>query len=165
MNTRAKILVMLDCSEILESRLWVGSYVQPEDVAYLRQLGIETVFGLQSDRDFDHYGINLKALLHSYALAGIHLHRIPIRDFDTSELAANLALGVQELTKALAPEQAKVYVHCTAGINRAPTLVAAYLMRAQKLSARDAFDFICMKRHCSPYLDVLEIYETDYGDS
>jgi protein-tyrosine phosphatase len=163
-NTHAKIVMMLDCSEILESRLWVGSYVQPEDVAHLRQLGIKTVLSLQSDRDFEHYGISLKALVHSYALAGIDLHRFPIRDFDKSELVANLAPGVQELTKALSPEQAKVYVHCTAGVNRAPTLVAAYLMRALKLSARDAFDFVCMKRHCSPYLDVLEIYETDYGD-
>lgn len=165
MNTHAKIVVMLDCNEILESRLWVGSYIRPEDVAYLRQLGIKTVLSLQSDRDFEHYGISLKVLLHSYELAGIHLHRIPIRDFDKSELAANLALGVKELTEALVPEEAKVYVHCTAGINRAPTLVAAYLMQAQKLSARDAFEFVCMKRHCSPYLDVLEIYETDRGYS
>jgi len=119
---------------------------------------------LQSDRDLEHYGINLKALLHSYELAGIRLHRIPIRDFDKSELVTNLAMGVRELAEALRPEQEKVYVHCTAGINRAPTLVAAYLMRVQKLSARDACDFVSMKRHCSPYLDVLEIYETGYGD-
>ena len=157
--------MMFDCSEILESRLWVGSYVHPEDVVYLGQLGIKAVLSLQSDRDLEHYGINLQVLLHSYELAGISLQRIPIRDFDKSELVANLEMGVRELAKALLPEKAKVYVHCTAGINRAPTLVAAYLMRAQKLSARDACDFVCMKRHCSPYLGVLEIYETDYGDS
>jgi len=155
---------MLDCSEILESRLWIGSYVRPEDIAFLRQLGITAVLSLQTDRDLEYYGICLETLENAYEMFNIRLHRIPIRDFDRSEVAEHLAAGVRELAKTLSQPQAKVYVHCTAGINRAPTLVAAYLMREQRLTAREAYDFVCMKRHCSPYHDVLVIFEKDTGD-
>ena len=151
--------MILDCNEIIQDRLWVGCFIRAEEVRALRMLGITTVISLQSDRDLDDYNISMKKLLKAYELAEIELRRVPTEDFDKEALCANLPQAVGELESALAPRWAKVYVHCTAGINRGPTLAAAYLMKIRGLSAREAYDCITGKRHCNPYLDTLEAYE------
>ena len=151
--------MLLDCNEIIEDRLWVGCYIRPEEVRYLCQLGITIVLNLQSDRDLDYYAIRVEELLLAYEVAGIEHHRIPIPDFDKQALESNLSHAVYALEKALAPLSSRVYVHCTAGINRGPTLAAAYLVKVRGLSAKEAYDYILAKRNCSPYLDILESYE------
>jgi dual specificity phosphatase 12 len=151
--------MFLDCNEIIENKIWVGSFIRPEEVRFLRQLGITTVLSLQSDRDLEDYHVSKSKLQKAYEAAEIELRRIPTEDFNKTALSANLGRSVAELEKALAPRWAKAYVHCTAGINRGPTLVAAYLIKSRKMPAREAYDFISTKRHCSPYLDVLETYE------
>ena len=152
--------MILDCNEIIQSRLWVGSYVRPEEVRFLRQLGITSVLSLQSEKDLEDYNIPLKKLLKAHEMEQIQLHRIPTIDFDKQALAENLSQGVEELEKALSPRWSKVYLHCTAGINRAPTLAAAYLIKVQGLSAQEAYDYVTTKRRCSPYIEVLQEYET-----
>jgi len=72
----------------------------------------------------------MKKLLAAYKLAAIELRRIPIPDFDRHVLGMHLPQAVEELEDALAPSSGKVYVHCTAGINRGPTLAAAILSRS-----------------------------------
>ncbi|MBI1871975.1 dual specificity protein phosphatase family protein, partial [Candidatus Collierbacteria bacterium] len=56
----------------------------------------------------------------------------------------------------------KTYVHCTHGHGRAPTLVAAYLIKKGK-STKDALDFIKSKRPSihldDPQVDALIEYE------
>jgi protein-tyrosine phosphatase len=151
--------MILDCNEIIQNRLWVGSFVRPEDVAHLRQIGITAVLSMQSDQDLVNYNIPIKKILKAYALAEIELRRIPTLDFDQKALAANLSQAVEEVEEALVPRWAKVYVHCTAGINRGPTLAAAYLIKARGLSAQEAYDYVTTRRHCSPYLATLEEYE------
>jgi protein-tyrosine phosphatase len=152
--------MILDCNEIIPDRLWVGSYIRPEDVRFLRQLEITSILSLQSDRDLAVYNINLKKLLKAYALADIELRRIPTPDFDKQALAINIPQAVGELENALAPRWGRAYVHCSAGINRGPTLAAAYLLKIKGMSAQEAYDYIVARRDCSPYLEVLQEYET-----
>jgi len=151
--------MILDCNEIIPDRLWVGSYIRPEDVRLLRQLEITSILSLQSDRDLAIYGINLKRLLKAYAQAEIELHRIPTPDFDKQALAVNLPQAVEELENALVPRWGKAYVHCTAGVNRGPTLAAAYLIKVKGMSAQEAYAFLVARRDCNPYLEVLQEYE------
>jgi protein-tyrosine phosphatase len=151
--------MILDCNEIITDRLWVGSYIRPEDVRFLRQMEITSILSLQSDRDLAIYNINLKKLLKAYALAQIELRRIPTPDFDKQALAANLPQAVEELENALAPRWGRAYVHCTAGINRGPTLAAAYLIKVTGMSAQEAYDYLVARRDCSPYLEILQEYE------
>ncbi len=122
-------------------------------------MGVVTSLSLQSDRDLADCNISQKQLLKAYALEEIELRRIPIPDFDRQALAVALPQAVEELEKVLVSDQAKVYVHCTAGINRSPTLAAAYLVKMSGLSAREAYDYVISRRHCSPYLATLEDYE------
>ena len=151
--------MILDCNEIIEGRLWIGCFIRPEDIRLLKQMEITAILSLQSDRDLAECNISQKKLLKAYAQAEMEFCRIPTTDFDTQALAANLPLAVDELEKALAPRWAKVYAHCTAGINRSPTLAAAYLIKARGLSAQEAHAYVTARRHCSPYLATLEEYE------
>jgi len=151
--------MILDCNEVIPDRLWVGSYVRPEDVRFLRQMEITSVVNLQSDRDLSVYGINIKKLVKAFSQADIELRRIPTPDFDKQALADNLPQAVEELEKALAPRWARVYVHCSAGVNRGPTLAAAYLIKQEAMSAQEAYDFLVARRDCNPYLEVLKGYE------
>lgn len=148
----------IDCNEIIPGRLWVGGYVTPEDAGSLGQMMITTVVSLQSDEDLAHYRISEKRLIEAFEEHGIRLRRCPITDFSRGEISAKLPACVAEIEAALRPESARVYLHCTAGINRAPTAAAAYLIRSGGMSAGKARDLVTSRRHCSPYLDVLELY-------
>ena len=151
--------MFLDCNEIISGRLWVGCHIHPEDARLLRQMGITSILNLQSDWDLATYNISIKKLTQAYFLAEIDLRRIPIPDFDRQSVGALLPQAVAELEDALAPLRAKVYVHCTAGINRGPTLAAAYLIKSDGLTAQEAFNYVIVRRDCSPYLDTLQEYE------
>jgi protein-tyrosine phosphatase len=151
--------MMLDCSEMLENRLWVGSYVRPQEVKFLKQMEITIILSLQSDQDLSYYDISVNKLLEACAQAGIELRRIPIEDFDRQALSANLPAAVDDLEDALAQPGARIYMHCTAGINRGPTLAAAYLIKNRGFSAKEAYDYVLNRRPCSPYLATLEEYE------
>jgi len=88
------------------------------------------------------------------------LRRVATRDFDQEAMEWNLAGRVAELESALAPRWASVYLHCTAGIKRLPTVAAAYVLRTQGLSAQQACARVTAWRHCNPYGAVLERYES-----
>jgi protein-tyrosine phosphatase len=151
--------MILDCNEIIPDRLWVGSYVRPEDVSILRQMRITSILSLQSNKDLFVYGINLQKLLQAFAMVNIELRRIPTPDFDKQALSVNLPQAVEELEKALAPQWGRAYVHCSAGINRGPTLAAAYLIKVNGMSAQESYDYLVSRRDCNPYLEILKEYE------
>jgi protein-tyrosine phosphatase len=50
----------------------------------------------------------------------------------------------------------RVYLHCNAGMNRAPTIAIAYLHVHRQLPLHEARDFVKARRHCVPYMTVLE---------
>jgi protein-tyrosine phosphatase len=152
--------MILDCNEIMQDRLWVGSYIRPEDVPSLKQMGITAIVSMQSDEDLSQLKISLKKLAKAYAAAEIEFHRIPTQDFEQESVSENLPGAVAEIEAALAPRWARAYIHCTAGINRAPTLAAAFLIKTRNMSAREAYDYVTSRRHCSPYLAVLQKYES-----
>ena len=151
--------MMLDCDAILPARLWVGSFVRPEEIGLLGQMRITAAFSLQSDRELAIYNISIESLLKAYASTHIEFHRFPADDFDREALSAKIPQAVADLDSALSQSEAKAYVYCTAGVNRAPTLAAAYLIKMLGLSAQGAFEFIVARRQCSPYLSILQNYE------
>lgn len=68
---------------------------------------------------------------------------LPVRD-KTAPTQAQLRVGVGALAELVHLGQ-KVYVHCKNGHGRAPTLVAAYLIKRGK-SVREAIAFVSQKR-------------------
>ena len=150
--------MIFDYSQVIEGRLWVGTFIRPEDAKELGRMGITDVVSIQSDEDLEERRIPLGRLIKALADAHIDLHRVPVRDFNSEELALKLPRCVAEIEAALGPAGAKVYLHCTAGINRSPTAAAAYLMKSRGMSAQDARDLLVSKRDCDPDLDLLKRY-------
>jgi len=158
-----KAEMSLDCDEIIPGRLWVGAYVRPQDVQELREMGVTTVVNLQSTDDYAYWGISETEVNRAFAASGIELRRAPVQDFNKEAMEERLPHCVAEVERALASEDACVYLHCTAGVNRSPTVAAALLMCEQGMTAREAFDFVNARRRCSPYLEVLERFEPPPG--
>jgi len=155
--------VLLDCNEIILDRLWVGSYVLPEHVKRLQLMGITSVINMQTDEDIEKYEIETGKLHKAYRGAGIELRRLPIPDFDENALFDRMPEFVEALESTLDGRWSKVYLHCTAGINRSPTAAAAYLMKTRGLSADQARSYLLEHRDCDPYIAVLQRYALCLG--
>lgn len=144
-----------DLSVILPDLL-VGEYPMPDDAEWLRTAhGITAVVSLQDDADLASKGLLLRELEQAYRRHGLHFRRIPVPDCDTDILSARLDESVTVLRTLLA-DGGRVYLHCNAGMNRAPTIAIAYLHAAHGLSLATARDFVKQRRHCVPYMTVLQ---------
>jgi protein-tyrosine phosphatase len=155
--------VLLDFNEIILDRLWVGSYVLPEHVKRLQLMGITSVINTQTDEDIERYGIETGKLNKAYSSAGIAQRRLPIPDFDEHALFDRVPECVEALESALDGRWSKVYLHCTAGINRSPTVAAAFLMKTRGFDADQARSYLVEHRDCDPYIDVLQRYALCLG--
>jgi protein-tyrosine phosphatase len=122
-------------------------------------MGITTVVSLQSDRDLKSRGISLTKLIKSLEEVDVDLVRLPLQDFDENALAEKLSACVTKIETLMAPGWAKIYLHCTAGVQRSPTVAAAYLIKSRGWAAQKAYDYLIEKRDCQPYRNILEQYE------
>ena len=62
-----------------------------------------------------------------YKELGIKAVWHPIHDFDAGNLSKEILPGARKLVEMLDDEDRNVYVHCTAGMGRAPAVVLTYL--------------------------------------
>lgn len=134
----------------------VGSCPQsPADVFRLAQdAGVTTILSLQEPSDLAHFGIDGDAIARAARDAGITLYRVPLRDFDPASLRAGLPKAVSVLEAALARGGA-AYVHCTAGMGRAPAVALAHAawVRGERLT--EAAAALRAVRPCNPRLAVV----------
>lgn len=96
----------------------------------LRRAGITADISLEEDRVDQPFGVAFYLWL-------------PVKD-KTAPTQAQLRVGVAALAELVRLGQ-KVYVHCQSGHGRAPTLVAAYLIKRGK-SVREAIALVSQKR-------------------
>ena len=135
--------------------LSIGECARPEDVEWLRDThSVSAVVSLQDDADLLHKGLRLHALRQAYRAHGVAFHRIPIADGDASMLAARLDEALDLLHTLLSAGES-VFVHCNAGLNRAPTVAIAYLHVHGGFALETARDFVKARRACVPYWSVL----------
>lgn len=143
--------------------LIVGSCLQsPEDVDKLRSVGVKTIFCLQQDPDLEYFGVDIKAI-HEYASScgDIEHLRAPIRDFDGFDLRMRLPAVVSKLHKAINSHGGVTYVHCTAGMGRAPAVALAYMFWVQGYKLGEAYQLLMSKRSCCPKLDAIKSATAD----
>jgi hypothetical protein len=138
--------------------LAVGEYPTPEDADWLRHTcGIGAVISLQDDLDLERKGLRLSALHRAYANATIAFARYPVADGDAAALCAAIDAVVADLDRRLAGGE-RVYVHCNAGLNRAPSVVVAYLHRHHGLGLDEACAAVKARRACVPYMRALRAH-------
>lgn len=144
-----------DCSRIT-SALWIGSYPEPDDYAWLAERhGVTAVLNLQDDFDLAAKRLTLAHLDAAARAAGLAFARMPVVDGDAPGLARQLPAIVATL-HGLIREHGPAYVHCNAGINRAPTVAIAYLHVHEPLPLRDAIRLVKACRSCLPYVTALD---------
>ena len=141
----------------VEPKLLIGNAPQGRvDVARLKQIRITAVLSLQSDYDFKTHNIDRKTLLSAYQDNDIQLHRIAIIDFDEKDLGDKVAAAAQTLNQLVCAEHS-IYVHCNAGVCRAPATVLTYLCFYRGMTVEEGLEYIRAGRpQANPYLRAVE---------
>jgi hypothetical protein len=85
---------------------------------------------------------------------GIHFTRTEVVDFDPGSLRAVLPRAVYEIARSIADGK-KVYVHCTAGLGRAPAACIAYLFWFKHFTLDEAYAHLTAIRPCGPNRDAI----------
>ena len=143
----------INYSRILK-KLIVGSCpVLREDVLALKEEDVTAILNLQTDGDFEYWSIDWEYVKRAYDESRILAVRYPIRDFDMAHLRERLQGGVELLDEMLSDHT--VYLHCSAGINRSPTVAIAFIMRDMDMGMEDAVDYFRERHYCEPYVEAL----------
>ncbi len=142
----------------VSARLIIGEYPCVADIAWLAaRHGVSAILNLQDHDDLGAKGLELQDLHAAAAGCGVEFRHFPVPDYDGDRLVAQLG----EIVQALADLEAAghvIYVHCNAGLNRAPTIVIAYLHQHDGMGLEEACALVKSVRACGPYMPLLRAY-------
>ncbi|HMQ32353.1 MAG TPA: dual specificity protein phosphatase [Chloroflexaceae bacterium] len=113
----------------VEPLLFVGGQFRAEQWPLLRALGVRAVLSMQAERPDSFAGEPPERAL-----------RLLVPDF-TPPTLAQLAEGVTFIEEAHGAGQ-PVFVHCHAGVGRAPIMAAAYLVASRRIGHLEALDHV-----------------------
>eukprot|EP01016_Furgasonia_blochmanni_P035176 TRINITY_DN3870_c0_g1_i12.p2 TRINITY_DN3870_c0_g1~~TRINITY_DN3870_c0_g1_i12.p2 ORF type:complete len:366 (-),score=72.91 TRINITY_DN3870_c0_g1_i12:124-1221(-) len=141
----------------IDHSLLIGPYPQNEDdINELYNCGVRAVLNLQTPGDMKKRGVKWEEIKNVYKEKGFIVINYSIRDMDPADMASK-AYHAAELLNFLVNLKKKVYVHCTAGIGRAPQTVVAYLCFFKNFLLNDAVEYVVSKRpYAKPNKECLE---------
>lgn len=144
---------------IVRHDLVIGSCPRsPDDLTTIQaQTQVSAILSLQHDECLEALEIDYPLhLRHSQAL-GLVMARCPLRDFDADDQRRGLPAAVRALHDLLRQGH-RVYVHCTAGINRASLVILSYLTWIEGMQLEGAMDLLL---HARP--EVVPTWEAYHG--
>jgi predicted protein tyrosine phosphatase len=119
------------------------------------EVGARAILSLQHDACRAAHGIDYPALVARGRARGVTMVNVQMRDFDAPDQRRRLLLAVFRL-HALLRAHRRVYVHCTAGIGRAPLTALGYFVFVEMMPPEEAIDLISGARAVvSPFWSVL----------
>jgi atypical dual specificity phosphatase len=132
----------------------------PIELADLERIRTETgataLLSLQTDACRTWVGADYAAHRRHAEAVGLVLENTPMNDFDPADQRRRLPVAVARL-QALLVARHRVYVHCTAGINRAPLTVLGYLGLAEGWDTAEALATIFRGRpQAEPYREAYD---------
>ncbi len=114
---------------------------------------VSALLSLQSDECRAALGIDYELLVEHAERRGLLLLNAPMRDFDAEDQRKRLPRAISKLGALLADGH-RTYLHCTAGINRAPLVALGYLTFVKGMAVPDAMALIQRGRpEAQPYWD------------
>jgi protein-tyrosine phosphatase len=149
----------------MTTEIAVGSYPDsPSQVAELKQsLGVTAVLNLQTEEDMEYLKLDWDVMQAHYDQHGIKVRRVPVRDFDPIDLERKLAACVSALSELIGSGH-KVYVHCTAGCGRSPSVVVAYLHWQCGWDLDEAAAFVRQRRPSVPNIEAIRLSARDRSE-
>ncbi|XP_071710323.1 phosphoglucan phosphatase DSP4, amyloplastic-like [Rutidosis leptorrhynchoides] len=149
--------------DFISPDLIVGSCLQtPADVDKLRSIGVKTIYCLQQNSDLEYFSVDIGAIReYASTFNDIEHIRAEIRDFDAFDLRLRLPYVISKLHKAVKRNGGITYIHCTAGLGRAPATALAYMFWVQGYKLKDAVTFLLSKRSCFPKVDAIKSATAD----
>ena len=125
-----------------DTGIFIGPYPQTAgDIDLLAAAKVTAVLNVQTQIDLDHRGVDWTSMTDYYASKGILAVHFPIHDFNEEDLTFKLTEASDRLHTLLLNKH-KVYVHCTAGMGRAPAVVVCYLCRFRDFKVHEADAFV-----------------------
>lgn len=116
-----------ECFNIGEN-LYTGAYPDSDlEIRKLRSIGVTAVLNLQTDEQKTQQNVDILEMGQFHKAQGILLVNHPLSDAHPEAYLDGLYQGCLILQDLLEEQDHCVYVHCTTGISRAPTLIASYL--------------------------------------
>lgn len=149
-----------DVSEILPA-LWIGRALHaPEETERLKsELGVTAVVSLETDRDLEAVGLTWSKIRERYRALGIEAERVEIEG-DWPAAVIEVMRHAMVLVRHLIQRGHTVYVHCTAGVNRSPTVALMYLNLVEGIPVEEALATVQLCRpQAKPYEDVLVVLQ------
>jgi hypothetical protein len=120
--------------------------MEPDDLRRIREgAGVSAVFSLQHDDCHAYWSIDYEEMRATGSELGLMMERCPIRDFDIPDMRRQLPSAVGVLAR-LQAQGHRTYVHCTAGLGRAPLTVLGYLTLVERHDSEDAIQLILKGR-------------------
>ena len=146
----------LTYAQILRN-LFIGSHPRTiEDIERLRrEVGITAVLNIHTDDDMRAVNLDFPPLETHYRTCTVVLRRSPMVE-EQIDLRGKLCAAIQALDELLAGGHV-VYLHCTAGIGRAPTVAIGYLHTCLGWEFEDAVAHVKLRRQCAPHLEALRL--------
>jgi protein tyrosine phosphatase (PTP) superfamily phosphohydrolase (DUF442 family) len=142
----------MNCSWVLPN-LAFGSHPRvDDDFQKLKSQKVTAILSLQTDEDRGESGIEGERA--AARNAGLAFSHVPIEDLNGADLRARLPAGVAELDRLL-KQGHTVYVHCTVGVSRSPTVVAAYFQWCLGVDLLQILIHLHACRHCLPDADAI----------
>ena len=136
----------------VQSNLYVGGQHKRHGLAKMRALGITAVVNMREESDDAVRGLELD-----------HYLWFSTTD-DTSPTPEELQRGAKFISQQISAGRG-VYIHCAAGVGRAPLMAAAYLVNTG-MSAAQAWDTIRQARPfirpTPPQITALDAFATQY---
>ena len=142
----------MKCDSVVP-HLFVGpAPVGDDDFQQLKAMHVTAILSLQTEEDGPEGAIERER--RAAVEAGISFTNLPVTDFDRLELIWKLPKCVATVEQILESGET-LYLHCTAGINRSPTVAAAYLYGCLQWPLERALEHIRGSRGCCPDADVI----------
>src|ERR1700683_2174470 len=142
----------------ITSHLLIGEYPRVEDIGWLKDsFAVSAIHNLQDDDDLRINELDIAALRRECEANEIKLVRTAIQDGSADAMGERLKVALRDL-HALIASGRRVFLHCNAGLNRAPTLAIGYLRAHGKMSLDEAVAYVKQRRACGPFMTILEDY-------
>lgn len=104
----------------ISEKLSIGSFINSSnDITSLHKLGVTAIVNLQTKRDMERKNVNIYEIKRLCKVKGILFINAPIRDNDPIDYVKR-APEVLDIIEDLYKANHHIYIHCTAGIGRAP---------------------------------------------